>query len=176
MERKGTLQRKLEFLRTLCQKNWRAKQSFPKRTSYNGLSFWIWIRKNTESIFLPKKLNKVKLLVERRVRAVFISKNLLELILRRITDFENRIKRLEMLEYEKAQNTISSLSSKTTDCKKSALAIEEIINKCSDVWDIILNYIIQTFKLSVNIQRIVRWSQLFCIWRIFGLDCKSIFT
>jgi len=64
---------------------------------------------------------------------VFISKNLLELILRRITDFENRIKRLEMLEYEKAQNTISSLSSKTTDCKKSALAIEEIINKCSDV-------------------------------------------
>ncbi len=52
-----------------------------------------------------------------------------DLILRRLSNFEDRIKRLEMLEYEKAQKTISSLSSATVDYEKKYFTIEEIINK-----------------------------------------------
>lgn len=62
---------------------------------------------------------------------MFVSKNLLELILRRISDFENRIKRLEMLEYERAQRTITSLSADTVNCGNNVRPIEEIIRKDS---------------------------------------------
>lgn len=60
---------------------------------------------------------------------MFIPTWMKNLILRRLSNFEDRIKRLEMLEYEKAQKTISSLSSATVDYEKKYFTIEEIIKK-----------------------------------------------
>lgn len=66
---------------------------------------------------------------------MFISKHLIDSILRKIAELERRVKRLELLELEGAKNKIASLSNERTGSisKDGISTIEEIIKESIDV-------------------------------------------